>query len=98
MADERSHAVRFHFEPNRLVISAESAGETEAEEILRTDYVGDETDIAFNAHFLHDFLGSVSGAKVTLHFKHSDTQAELNIPANGNGNYRYVVMPMRLGD
>jgi len=55
MADERSHAIRFHLEPNQLVISAQNAEEGEARETVQTDYNGEETDIGFNAQYLQDF-------------------------------------------
>ena len=35
MADERSHAIRFHLEPNQLVISSQNAEEGEANETLK---------------------------------------------------------------
>ena len=38
MADERSHAIRFHLEPNQLVISSQNAEEGEANETLQTEY------------------------------------------------------------
>ena len=96
MADERSHAIRFHLEPNQLVISSQNAEEGEANETLQTDYAGEETDIGFNAQYLQEFLNVVGDAKIAFEFKDSNSQAELHPAENGDFDYKYVVMPMRI--
>lgn len=96
MADERSHAIRFHLEPNQLVISSQNAEEGEANETLQTDYTGEETDIGFNAQYLQEFLNVIGDAKVSFEFKDGNSQAQLN-PADGSEyEYKYIVMPMRI--
>jgi len=96
MADERSHAIRFHLEPNQLVISSQNAEEGEANETLQTDYAGEETDIGFNAQYLQEFLNVVGDAKVAFDFKDGNSQAELKPSENGDYDYKYIVMPMRI--
>ena len=96
MADERSHAIRFHLEPNQLVISSQNAEEGEANETLQTDYAGEETDIGFNAQYLQEFLAVVGDAKISFEFKDSNSQAQLHPAENGDFDYKYVVMPMRI--
>ena len=96
MADERSHAIRFHLEPNQLVISSQNAEEGEANETIQTDYAGDVTDIGFNAQYLQEFLAVVGDAKVAFEFKDGQSQAQLKPAENGDYEYKYVVMPMRI--
>ncbi|HEU4510961.1 MAG TPA: hypothetical protein VFR78_22205, partial [Pyrinomonadaceae bacterium] len=96
MADERSHAIRFHLEPNQLVISSQNAEEGEANETIQTDYAGDVTDIGFNAQYLQEFLAVVGDAKVSFEFKDGQSQAQLKPAENGDFEYKYVVMPMRI--
>ena len=69
MADERSHAIRFHLEPNQLVISSQNAEEGEANETLQTEYAGEETDIGFNAQYLQEFLNVIGDAKIAFEFR-----------------------------
>src|SRR5215208_5339227 len=96
MADDRSHAVRFHLKPGSLHISSQTAEEGEARETVTTEYAGDETEIGFNAAYLQDFLNVLSDGNVSFEFKDSNSQAQLR-PASDDGyDYRYVVMPMRL--
>jgi DNA polymerase III subunit beta len=96
MADERSHAIRFHLEPNQLVISSQNAEEGEANETIQTDYAGEETDIGFNAQYLQEFLNVIGDAKVAFEFKDGNSQAQLHPSENGDYDYKYVVMPMRI--
>jgi len=96
MADERSHAIRFHLEPNQLVISSQNAEEGEARETVQTEYDGEETDIGFNAQYLQDFLNVLGDGKVAFEFKDGNSQAQLQPAEGGEYEYKYVVMPMRI--
>jgi DNA polymerase-3 subunit beta len=96
MADERSHAIRFHLAPNELVISSQNAEEGEANETIQTDYAGEETDIGFNAQYLQEFLNVVGDAKVAFEFKDGNSQAQLQPSETDEYEYKYVVMPMRI--
>jgi DNA polymerase-3 subunit beta len=96
MSDERSHAIRFHLEPNQLVISSQNAEEGEANETLQTEYSGEETDIGFNAQYLQEFLNVIGDAKVAFDFKDGNSQAQLKPSENGDYDYKYIVMPMRI--
>src|SRR5689334_12872812 len=96
MADEKSHAIRFHLEPNQLVISSQTAEDGEANETVQTDYAGKTTDIGFNAQYLQDFLNVVGDATFAFQFKDADTQAQLQPSENSDYDYKYILMPMRL--
>jgi DNA polymerase-3 subunit beta len=96
MSDERSHAIRFHIEPNQLVISSQNAEEGEASETIQADYSGEETDIGFNAQYLLEFLNVIGDGAVTFEFKDGNSQAQLRPAEGGDYDYKYVVMPMRL--
>jgi DNA polymerase-3 subunit beta len=96
MSDERSHAIRFHLEPNQLVISSQNAEEGEANETVPTEYSGEETDIGFNAQYLQDFLNVIGDGKVAFEFKDGTSQAQLRPADGGEYDYKYVVMPMRI--
>jgi len=96
MADERSHAIRFHLEPNQLVISAQNAEDGEASETVQTDYAGEEVDIGFNAQYLQDFMNVTSEGKIAFEFKDGNSQAQLRPVETGDYEYKYIVMPMRI--
>ena len=96
MADERSHSIRFHLEPNQLVISSQNAEEGEARETIQAEYSGEETDIGFNAQYLQDFLNVVGDSRIAFEFKDGNSQAQLRPTGSGDYDYKYVVMPMRI--
>ena len=96
MADERSRAIRFHLEPNQLVISSQNAEEGEAREAIQAEYNGEEIDIGFNAQYLQDFLNVIGDGNVAFEFKDGNSQAQLRPAEGGDFEYKYVVMPMRL--
>jgi DNA polymerase-3 subunit beta len=96
MADDRSHAIRFHLSKEQLLITSQNAEEGEARETLETDFSGDDTDIGFNAQYLQDFLNVVGTEKVAFEFKDGNSQAQLKPVAEDDREYKYIVMPMRL--
>ena len=96
MADERSHAIKFHLGANELVISSQNAEEGEANETIQTDYAGEETDIGFNAQYLQEFLNVVGDSAVKFEFKDGNSQAQLRPADGGDYDYKYIVMPMRI--
>jgi DNA polymerase-3 subunit beta len=96
MSDERSHAIRFHVEPNQLVISSQNAEEGEANETLEAEYTGEEADIGFNAQYLQEFLNVIGDGKVAFEFKDGNSQAQLRPAEAGEYDYKYIVMPMRI--
>jgi len=96
MADDRSHAIRFHLSKEQLLITSQNAEEGEARETVETDFAGEETDIGFNAQYLQDFLNVVGTDKVAFEFKDGNSQAQLRPVVDDEREYKYVVMPMRL--
>jgi DNA polymerase-3 subunit beta len=96
MADDRSHAIRFHLVPNQLQITSQNAEEGEARETVATEYSGVETEIGFNAQYLQDFLNVVGEGQVAFEFKDGNSQAQLRPAADADYDYKYVVMPMRI--
>jgi DNA polymerase-3 subunit beta len=96
MADERSHGVKFDLAAGRLNITSQSADVGEAKELIAVDYEGEGLNIGFNAQYLLDFFGVVGTDEVMFEFKDEQSPALLRPAANGDYDYRYVVMPMRL--
>src|SRR5882672_11202809 len=96
MADDRSHAIRFHLTKEQLLISSQNAEEGEARETMETDFSGEDTDIGFNAQYLQDFLNVVGAEKVAFEFKDGNSQAQLRPVSDDKHDYKYIIMPMRL--
>jgi DNA polymerase III subunit beta len=96
LSSERSRAVKLALQNGRIELSASSPELGEARESLGVDYHGESVEIGFNAQYLLDFLGAVGTESVTLSLKDSESQGLLRPQPDGEVDYRYVVMPMRL--
>ena len=96
MADERSHGVKVELTNGKLSITSQSADVGEAREVIPLDYTGDNLSIGFNAQYVLDFLGVVGTDEVLFEFKDEQSPALLRPSGDGEADYKYVVMPMRL--
>jgi len=96
MADERSHGVKVELSAGKLSITSQSADVGEAKEVIPLDYSGDNLSIGFNAQYLLDFLSVVGTDEVMLEFKDEQSPALMRPSGDGQSEYKYVVMPMRL--
>lgn len=95
LSSERGKAVRLALQPGSLELSASSPELGEARETLACDFAGEATEVGFNAQYLLDFLQGVGGNDVELQLTDAESQGLLRPAADEEGDYRYVVMPMR---
>jgi DNA polymerase III subunit beta len=95
LSSERGRAVRIAVESGKLEVSASSPELGEAREALAIDYTGDPAEIGFNAQYLVEFLQAVGSDEVQLELKDAESQGMLKPVGETEGEYRYVVMPMR---
>jgi DNA polymerase III subunit beta len=96
LSSERSRAVKLTLATGKLDLAASSPDLGEARESLPVEYKGESVEIAFNAQYLLDFLGACGTEEVNLEVKDHESQGMLRPKGEGETDYRYVVMPMRL--
>ncbi|MFZ5861814.1 MAG: DNA polymerase III subunit beta [Nitrospirota bacterium] len=94
LSKERTNAVRFQVEPSRLVISTNNPDLGEAREDVAVAYEGETITTGFNARYLLDVLGAVSGPEVIMEFKDALSPCLMREP--GVEGFLCVVMPMRV--
>ena len=94
LSSERGRAVKLSLAEGRLEVSALLARARGGPRIAAVEFSGGEVEIGFNAQYLLDFLSVVGMDDVVLELKDAESQGLLR-PASGDGDYRYVVMPMR---
>ena len=96
LADERVPGVRLSLEKNQLEVSASSPEYGEAKEIVETRYDQEAMQVGFNAEYLLEFLGAVSGTtSIHMQVKDAESAAELRPSGDDGEHYRYVLMPLR---
>ncbi|PYV09517.1 MAG: DNA polymerase III subunit beta [Acidobacteria bacterium] len=85
---------------DRVLISRMLTGQFpfgEAREVLDAPYQNEALEIGFNYQYLLDFFNAVTnGGKVRLEFKDEQSAGQFRPSDEGQYQYRYVVMPMRL--
>jgi DNA polymerase-3 subunit beta len=97
LASERSRAVRFGFASGAVTITSSNPEMGEAREVVAVEYEGPDLTVSFNAQYVLDFLGVVTSPKVQFQLKDDSSQGMMvPVEEEGDLDYRYVVMPMRL--
>jgi DNA polymerase-3 subunit beta len=93
---ERNTPVRLAFSGGELTLRAGAGDEAQATESLDCTFDGDEIDIAFNPQYLLDGLGALDAAETRMSFTQSTRPAVLSGGGDDDGDYRYLLMPVRL--
>lgn len=94
LAKERTNALRFQLEPARVLLSTSNPDLGEATEDLGVSYDGESLTTGFNARYLLDVMGALSGPEALLEFK--DPLSPCVIREPGHDGSLCVIMPMRV--
>jgi DNA polymerase-3 subunit beta len=96
---ERNTAVRLAFSAGQLLLEAGTGDEAQAEEALEASFEGDDLAIAFNPQYLLDGLTAIDSDTVRLAFTEPGKPALITGKPGPDGqpDYRYLLMPIRLG-
>ncbi len=94
LSNEKFRGVRVVLGNDQLKIICTNSEQEEAEEELEVDYKGDALDIGFNITYLLDVLQNLGTDRVVLAFGDANSSALVTMPERGD--YKYVVMPMRI--
>ncbi|MGH3276612.1 MAG: DNA polymerase III subunit beta [Streptosporangiaceae bacterium] len=96
---DRNTAVRLAFSAGQLLLEAGTGEEAQAEEALEANFEGDDLAIAFNPQFLLDGLTAIDSDTVRISFTEPGKPALITGKPGPDGqpDYRYLLMPIRLG-
>jgi DNA polymerase III subunit beta len=96
---EHNTPVRLAFSSGQLVLEAGTGDEAQAEEVVEADFTGDDLSIAFNPQYLLDGLSAVDSDTVRISFTEPGKPALLTGKPGPDGSqeFRYLLMPIRLG-
>ena len=94
----RTSPVRLSFSADGVVLEAGGLDEAEAAESLPATFEGEPLTIAFNPTYLLDGLGAIDSDEARLSFTGPTKPAVLTGKAGDDaaGDYRYLLMPVRL--
>ncbi len=94
VANEFTHDVRLQIKPGELLVSSHNTDQEQAEETLKIEYDGPETEIGFNARYIRDVLGVMHGSTVRISLQDGLSPALLE-EEEGSAT-TFVIMPMRI--
>jgi DNA polymerase-3 subunit beta len=96
---ERNTAVRLSFSPGQLMLEAGTGDEAQAVEVIEASFEGDDIQIAFNPQYLLDGLTALDSDVARVAFTEAGKPALITgKPApDEQPDYRYLLMPIRLG-
>jgi DNA polymerase-3 subunit beta len=95
LSSERYKGVKIELKEGAMAISANNPDLGEAVEEMEVEYKGRLLSLGFNARYLLDVLG-VLGNGGEIDIKVKDEVSPGLVTIEGDENYLYVVMPMRL--
>ncbi len=94
LVQERTRAVRFAFHETELEIEVNNVERGEVKEAVPIELEGDPITAGFNARYLQDILGVMTGDNVSLELAHPLAPCLVRDPDDESAFF--VVMPMRL--
>jgi len=95
VAAERTTPIRLNFSDGEVLLRAGAFDDAQASESLECTIEGEPIEIAFNPDYLLDGLNALGAEQVSLSFTTAMKPAVLSSAAAAD--YRYLLMPVRLG-
>ena len=94
LTSDKFRGVRWVLTENSLKISCSNTEQEEAQEELDLAYSGEALDIGFNVGYLLDVLNHLDVAEIDIALGDPNSSALITVPEQGD--FKYVVMPMRI--
>lgn len=99
---ERNAPIRMVFAGQELTLSAGTADEASANEILDVDLDGEDITVAFNPNYLREGLSAIAEPfvrmKMTTAIKPVEFNGQQEADSEESLAYRYLLVPMRFGN
>ena len=96
---ERNAPIRMAFTSQELTLTAGTADEAQAKEILDIDMDGEDITVAFNPPYLREGLSAIAAPfvrmKMTTAVKPVDVNGQKESDSAESMDYRYLLVPMR---
>ena len=93
--ENSTRAIHFSFDNGKVMISANNQKNEDAQEEMEVEFTGETpVELVYNLQYLTDLLNNVEGERVVLGFDDEKTTALITV--EGNDQFKYAVMPVRL--
>ena len=88
--------VKLNLSPGQLTMTASDPNMGEAQEVVPIDYAGDSLMVGFNARYIMDFLGVVTGSQVQIGLNDALSPGLFSCNGEEDAGFSCVIMPMRV--
>ncbi len=94
LSNEKFRGIRLLLTENNLQVISNNSEQEEAQEEIDVNYTGAPLDIGFNVNYLLEGISNINNKNITMSFGDQNSSVLITIP--DQGDYKYVVMPMRI--
>ncbi|MBI5682148.1 MAG: DNA polymerase III subunit beta [Deltaproteobacteria bacterium] len=94
LSSEKIKGVRFNITKEKVELSSSNPDLGEATEDMEIDYNGEPLEVAFNANYILDILGILTGENAVIEIK--DNISSCIMRSEEMDGCTYVIMPMRI--
>jgi DNA polymerase-3 subunit beta len=91
---EKSRSVKMAVESGRITLTVRNMEAGQAVEEIEVDYTGDSFEIGFNARYLLDVAGQITGSEAEFRF--ADPASPTLVLDPNDPGVQYVLMPLRV--
>ena len=91
---EKSRSVKMAFEQGRVILTVRNMEAGQATEEVEIDYNEDAFEIGFNARYLLDIAGQMTGDEA--HYRFADPASPTLVLDPADPGVQYVLMPLRV--
>jgi DNA polymerase-3 subunit beta len=91
---DRKEGVKLMLSKDHIKFSVNSTNSGEGNEVVKSNFTGDEMTISFNSKYLTDIASEIEDKNLKIHLK--DPSAPVLVEDISDKNSYYVVMPMKI--
>ena len=91
---DRKEGVKLMLSKDHIKFSVNSTNSGEGNEVVKSNFAGDEMTISFNSKYLTDIASEIEDKNLKIHLK--DPSAPVLVEDISDKNSYYVVMPMKI--
>jgi DNA polymerase-3 subunit beta len=96
LSSERSRGIKFSIRGNQLELYSSNPEIGEARDIINVNFSGDNLEIAFNSHYILEFLNVVKSETIRFEIKDENSAVLIQPGEKEDIGYMYVLMPMKI--
>ena len=92
LSSDKFKGIKLNIKSNNVLVSANNPEQEEGEESFKSDYIGDDMEIAFNVNYIQEVLSNIDSSDCNINLYGSDKSCLIS--PSDDPDLKYVVMPL----